>query len=70
MFEPSSDGGMLGAGGYLAEMMRDLEKHLNFTSRVTVTNTFGTLHQNGSFNGMTGYVIRGVSGGGRESAPV
>ncbi|XP_050692977.1 uncharacterized protein LOC126983870 isoform X2 [Eriocheir sinensis] len=59
VFEPSSDGGMLKAGGYLADMMRDLEKHLNFTSRVIVTNTFGTLLENGSFNGMTGDLIRG-----------
>ncbi|XP_071546419.1 glutamate receptor-like isoform X2 [Panulirus ornatus] len=45
--------------GYVAEVVRVLERRLNFTAVVTATNTFGSQLLNGSWNGMLGFLTRG-----------
>ncbi|MPD06922.1 hypothetical protein E2C01_102759 [Portunus trituberculatus] len=47
------------AGGYIAEILRDLQHHLHFTSLVTTTNAWGT-KRNDTWNGMVGFLTRRV----------
>lgn len=47
--------------GYVAELIRIVERHLNFSSSLTFTNHFGSQLQNGSWIGMIGFLARGVS---------
>ncbi|XP_069995929.1 glutamate receptor-like [Penaeus vannamei] len=42
--------------GYVAEVVRILQKRLNFSAVLTTTNTFGSLQENGSWNGMMSYL--------------
>ncbi|XP_045118212.1 glutamate receptor 2-like isoform X2 [Portunus trituberculatus] len=57
VFEPHSSGRMDAAGGYIAEILRDLQHHLHFTSLVTTTNAWGT-KRNDTWNGMVGFLTR------------
>ncbi|XP_063839992.1 glutamate receptor 2-like isoform X3 [Scylla paramamosain] len=57
VFEPHSSGRIDAAGGYIAQLLRDLQHHLNFTSLVTTTNDWGT-KINGTWNGMVGFLTR------------
>ncbi|XP_042238858.1 glutamate receptor-like isoform X2 [Homarus americanus] len=45
--------------GYVVEVIRILERSLNFSAVITATNTFGSQLPNGSWNGMLGFLIRG-----------
>ncbi|XP_042882663.1 glutamate receptor-like [Penaeus japonicus] len=38
--------------GYVAEVLRILQERFNFSTVLTTTNTFGSLQENGSWNGM------------------
>ncbi|XP_071519171.1 glutamate receptor 2-like [Panulirus ornatus] len=46
------------AGGYIVEVMRVVQQHLNFTAVLVATQGFGLLMDNGSWNGMVGVLQR------------
>nr|XP_053656249.1 glutamate receptor ionotropic, delta-1-like [Cherax quadricarinatus] len=56
--DPQRPGSLKNVQGYMAELVRVLEIHLNFSSVVTTTNAFGCQSRNGSWDGMIGLLAR------------
>ncbi|XP_071549103.1 glutamate receptor 3-like [Panulirus ornatus] len=51
--------GLGSAQGYLAELMEEMGRRLNFTSSLIPTEGFGSLTRSGSWNGMVGVIASG-----------
>lgn len=47
-------------GGYVSQVVRVLTAHLNLSTIVTTTNSFGVELANGSWSGMIGFLRRRV----------